>query len=106
MDILSDKLGEDIFLLDISGLTTFTDYFVICSGTSERQLQTLVGAVREEVKKKEEGLIPLRIEGVPASGWVLMDYGGVVVHIFAPEIRAFYDLEDLWREGQVVVRVQ
>jgi len=105
VDVLSDHKGEDVLLLDLCGLTLLTDYFVICSGTSERQLRALAGSVREEVKK-EGGMIPLHVEGEPASGWVLMDYGSVVVHLFAPEMRAFYDLEGLWREGRLVVRIQ
>jgi ribosome-associated protein len=92
-------------LLDISDMTTVAEYFVICSGTSERQLRTLVSAVREEIKRAHKN-IPLQVEGKANSGWVLIDYGSVMVHIFAPELRAFYDLEDLWQEGRVVVRVQ
>ena len=105
MDILSEKKGEDVLLLDLRGLTTLTDYFVICSGTSDRQLGALVAAVRE-VMKKDHGVLPLHIEGEPPSGWVLMDYGSVVVHVFAPELRAFYDLEGLWHQARVVVRIQ
>lgn len=105
MDVLADKKAEDITLLDISELTLLTDYFIICTGTSERQLQALASSVREELKKAQR-VIPLSVEGQVSSGWVLMDYGSVVVHLFAPEIRAFYDLEDLWREGRVVVRIQ
>jgi len=86
-------------------LTTLADCFVICSGTSERQLRALASGVREEVKGRR-GLLPLHVEGEPASGWVLMDYGAVIVHIFAPELRAFYDLEGLWRQGRIVVRIQ
>jgi ribosome-associated protein len=105
VDVLADKKAEDITLLDISELTLLTDYFIICTGTSERQLQALASSVREELKKAQR-VIPLSVEGQVSSGWVLMDYGSVVVHLFAPEIRAFYDLEDLWREGRVVVRIQ
>jgi len=105
VDILADHKGEDILLLDLCGLTLLTDYFVICSGTSGRQLRALVGSIRVEVKRGQ-GVLPLRVEGEPSSGWVLMDYGSVVVHIFAPELRAFYDLEDLWREGRLIVRIQ
>lgn len=100
-----DKKAENVLLLHIGELTTIADYFVICSGTSERQLRTLVSALREEVKAAY-GVIPLNIEGDASSGWILADYGAVVVHIFAPELRAFYDLEGLWREGRVVVRIQ
>jgi len=91
--------------LDLRGLTLLTDCFVICSGASERQLRALASTVREEVKKAEE-ILPLSVEGDASSGWILMDYGGVVVHIFAPELRVFYDLEDLWREGKVLLRVK
>jgi ribosome-associated protein len=105
VDVLADKKAEDITLLDISELTLLTDYFIICTGTSERQLQARASSVREELKKAQR-VIPLSVEGQVSSGWVLMDYGSVVVHLFAPEIRAFYDLEDLWREGRVVVRIQ
>lgn len=104
MNVLADKKGEDILLLDLCELTTVADYFVICSGTSDRQLRALVSSVRGEMK--ERGFLPLRVEGEPSSGWVLMDYSAVVVHVFTPELRAFYDLEGLWREGRVVVRIQ
>jgi len=105
VDVLTDKKGEDILLLDITGLSVLTDYFIICSGTTERQLSALSSSVRQEVKKAL-AIFPLHVEGEPSSGWVLMDYGSVVVHLFAPELRAFYDLEGLWREGRTVVRIQ
>ncbi len=105
VDVIVDKKGEDIVLLDLRGLSTLTDYFVICSGTSERQLDALLAAVRE-MTKKSLGILPLNIEGDPPSGWILMDYGSVVVHLFAPELRVFYDLEGLWRDGHIVVRIQ
>jgi ribosome-associated protein len=105
VDILEDKLAEDIVLLDIQGLSPFADYFVICSGTSERQIRALVSSVREGVKKDLEKL-PRNIEGEPFSGWVLMDYSDVVVHIFSPEVRHYYDLEGLWQEGKVLLRMQ
>jgi ribosome-associated protein len=105
VDTLSDHKGEDILLLDLCGLTLLTDYFVLCTGTSERQLRALANSIREAVKRTQE-VIPRHVEGKPSSGWVLMDYGVVVVHLFAPELRVFYDLEDLWQEGRVVVRIQ
>lgn len=86
-------------------MASFADYFVICSGTSDRQLQALLKGIREGVKGAF-GVSPSHIEGESSAGWVLLDYGTVVVHIFVPELRAFYDLEGLWREGRVVVRVQ
>jgi ribosome-associated protein len=105
VDILVDKKGEDILLLDIRGLSIIADYFILCNGSSERQLGTLRSSVREDVKGACESL-PLRVEGNPSSGWILMDYGSVVVHLFAPELRIFYDLEGLWQEGRIVVRIQ
>jgi ribosome-associated protein len=86
-------------------VSSTTDYFILCNGLSERQLGALRSSVREKAKTDLDTL-PLRVEGQPDSGWILMDYGAVVVHIFTPELRAFYDLEDLWRDGNVVVRIQ
>jgi ribosome-associated protein len=98
-------LGEDILLLDIRGLSLFADFFVICNGTSERQLRALVRGVRDSVKK-ELGILPHHAEGEPVSGWVLLDYVDVIVHVFSPELRAYYDLEGLWHEGKVLLRMQ
>lgn len=103
--IVEEKLGEDIVLLDIRELSLFADFFVICSGNSERQLKALVDSVRETTKKKMD-LLPHHIEGEPFSGWVLLDYVDVVVHIFAPDLRTYYDLEGLWQDGKVLLRVQ
>lgn len=86
-------------------MTALTDYFVLCSGTSDRQLQALESGIREEIEKQLD-ISPLHVEGEPPSGWILMDYGPVVVHIFAPEVRAYYNLEALWRRGRVIVRIQ
>lgn len=103
--ILEEKKAEDILLLDIRELTVLTDYFVLCSGTSDRQLQALESGVWEETKKRMN-VSPLHVEGEPSSGWVLMDYGPVVVHIFTPEVRSYYNLENLWRGGRVILRIQ
>jgi ribosome-associated protein len=92
-------------LLDIRRVSLLADYFVICSGASERQLRAIVDEILEKVKK-EAGVVPLNVEGVPSSGWVLVDYGGVIVHIFAPSLREYYSLEKLWSEATMVVRVQ
>lgn len=104
VDTLTDKKGQDILLLDIGVISVLADYFVICSGTSDRQLRALLSSVREDTKKDQ--VPPLSIEGEPASGWVLMDYGAVIVHLFAPEMRIFYDLEELWKEARIVVHIQ
>ena len=105
-EIIVDKQGEDILILDLREVTTFTDYFVICSGTSRRQLDALQSALREELKKMDEHLVPLNVEGGPDSGWILVDYNSVIVHLFDPEMRAFYRLEELWSKGRVVARIQ
>jgi ribosome-associated protein len=91
--------------LDIRRVSLLADYFVICSGASERQLRAIVDEILEKVKK-EAGVVPLNVEGVPSSGWVLVDYGDVIVHIFAPSLREYYSLEKLWSEATMVVRVQ
>ncbi len=104
VDILDDKQAEDILMLDITGLAPFADYFIIATATSERQskalVDTVVGALRDQRIK------PLFIEGESRSGWQLLDYGEVIVHIFSPEQRDFYRLEDLWSQAKVVVRMQ
>jgi ribosome-associated protein len=105
VNIVEDKLGENILLLDVREQCPFADYFVLCDGTSDRQLKALVASVRETVKK-ELSILPHHIEGEPFSGWVLMDYSDLIVHIFSPELRAYYDLEGFWQEAKVLVRVQ
>jgi len=92
-------------LLDIHRVSLMADYFVICSGTSERQVRAIVDKILEKVKKSA-GITPLNVEGTPSSGWVLVDYGSVIVHIFAPSLREYYSLEKLWSEATMVVRVQ
>lgn len=90
--------------MDISSISLLADYFVICSGDSERQIQAIVDEILERMK--EDGLRPLHIEGDTPSGWVLMDYGDVIVHIFAPEVRSYYELEKLWSNATLIVRIQ
>lgn len=104
MDALEKKKGEDILLLDIREIAPLADYFVICSGTSDRMLDALVDAVLREVKTRHK-LRP-RIEGAPGDGWVLADYGDVILHLFSPNKRNFYRLEELWNQGKVVLHLQ
>ena len=91
-------------MLDLRSISLLADYFVICSGESERQVKAIEDEIIE--KTKEEGVRPLHIEGDPPSGWVLVDYGGVIVHVFAPAVRSYYQLEKLWSDALVVVRMQ
>ncbi len=105
VEILEEKKGENILLLDLSDICSFTDYFVICSGGSERTLRGLAEVVQQKVKKDHNAHFR-GVEGDASSGWVLLDYGDVILHLFAPTLRAYYQLEELWRDGQVVLHMQ
>ena len=104
MNALEEKKGEDILILDIREVAPLADYFVICSGTSDRMLDALVVAVQQEVKTRHK--MRPRIEGSPGDGWILADYGDVIVHLFSPNKRDFYRLEELWGQGKVVLHFQ
>lgn len=104
VDIVADRQGGDIVLLDIRPQASFADFFVICSGTSERQIKAIVDNVMETLE--HEGFHALHSEGAPSSGWVLIDYGSVIAHVFAPAERQYYRLERLWSDASTVVRVQ
>lgn len=104
IEALEDKKAEDILLLDIKDVASFTDYFVICNGSSDRMLDALAKGVAEATKqdyKKKR-----RVDGKAMEGWLVMDYGDVVVHLFAPDMRTHYDLEELWSDGKVLLKVQ
>lgn len=104
VEVASDKQAQDIVMLDMRGVVSFADYFVICSGTSPRQIRTIT----EEVEKamRADGVRPTHMEGADDTGWVLMDFGDVIVHVFHPREREFYGLERLWRNATPVVRIQ
>ncbi len=91
------KKGFELVLLEMKGMTSFTDYFLICSGKSDRQVQAIAQGIEEALAK--EGIHPLGLEGVSEGRWILMDYEDVVVHIFLEPVRQFYDLEGLWIEA-------
>lgn len=105
VDIIADKKGEDIVLLDIREQTLIADFFVICSGTSERQLKAIVDGISDELRKKH-GIKPRYQEGDASSGWMLVDYSDVIVHAFSPDARAYYDLEGFWSEAAVLLKMQ
>lgn len=88
------KLALDPVVLDLRAATAFTDYFVLLSGANQKQLVAIADNVRESLRA--EGLRPVHIEGYPRQEWILLDFDGFVVHVFAPRLRAFYDLERLW----------
>lgn len=104
VEAASDKQAIDILLLDARGVCSFADYFVICSGDSDRQIE----AIRDEVGHtlKKEGILPHHYEGTVDSGWLLLDFGDVIVHIFAPFEREYYQLDKLWSQAIPVVRIQ
>lgn len=102
--VAEDKQASDIVMLDLRMLNTVADYFVVCSGESERQLKAIINAIDERML--EEFGRDARIEGTADSGWVLLDYGDVVVHIFSVALRDFYRIERLWSRAIPVVVVQ
>lgn len=99
-DALNDKKGEDIKVIEIGKLSTVADYFIIANGSNAPHVESLVDNVEEELRK--ENIHAERVEGVRSSGWILMDYSDVVVHVFSKEDRLFYDLERIWRDGKEV----
>ncbi len=96
----TDKKALDILEIDLRGIVGYTDFFVICSGNTERQTKAIHDGVLEGVKR-EHGTTPRRVEGLTPGSWVLMDYLDVVVHLFTPATRDFYRLERLWGEAPV-----
>jgi ribosome-associated protein len=92
-----DKKAVDIVELDLRGAVGYTDYFVVCSGNTERQAKAIHDGIHLGMKQ-EHGLLPRRVEGVGEASWILMDYLDVVVHVFTPDTRDFYRLEQLWGE--------
>ena len=97
---LSDKKGEDIKIIEIGKLSTVADYFIIANGSNAPHVESLVDNVEEELVK--ENIHAERIEGVKSSGWILMDYSDVVIHVFSKEDRLFYDLERIWKDGKEI----
>lgn len=104
VDSASDKKASDILLLDIRDVTVIADYFVICSGSNTRQIQAIAEAIDEALGG--QGTQLLRREGSADSGWLLLDFGAIIVHIFGPKEREYYRLERLWHEAKTVVYLQ
>jgi ribosome-associated protein len=104
VDICTDKKASDVTLIEIGKVTTLADFFVIATGTSDRQIRAITAAVQDGMK--EQGIRLLQHEGLPGDGWVLLDYGQVIVHVFAVEQRAYYDLEGRWREAPTLLKIQ
>jgi ribosome-associated protein len=105
VDAIEDKQGEDIVLLDLRKLSPYVDYFIVCTGSSERQLRAIADSIEEHTFKAHDAK-PRRREGVPESGWILLDYRDVVIHIFSTSQRKYYQLEQLWKEASIVLKIQ
>jgi ribosome-associated protein len=95
------KQATDLRVLDLTGITSFADYFVICTGSNSRQVQAIADHVGLEIKRRA-GDLPLSLEGYDTAEWVLADYGDLLVHIFSPKAREYYSLERLWRNAKAV----
>jgi len=103
-ELASEKQARDISMLDVRALCSFADYFVICTGDTKRHIEAIRQSINEVLKTK--GVIPHHNEGTPDSGWMLGDFGSVIVHIFAPLERDYYQLDKLWDKATPVVRIQ
>jgi ribosome-associated protein len=101
VEYAEDRKAVEIVQLDLRGMIGYTDYFVICSGRTERQTKAIHDAIHEGLKS-EHGRRPQRVEGLPGARWILMDYLDVVVHVFVPDTREYYRLEQLWGEAPVL----
>ena len=97
-ELASNKKAEDIIVLDLRGISTFTDFFVLCSATSEPQLKAIANEIETKLRE-EHALRPVAVDGFPASQWIVLDYLEVVAHVFHRDKRAFYSLEDLWGDA-------
>ncbi|MGH2470105.1 MAG: ribosome silencing factor [Chloroflexota bacterium] len=104
LDAAASKKAEDIVLLDVQSLTSLADYFVICTAGTERQMQAVLEGIEDDLRQR--GARPRRTDGEHDSGWVLADYGDVICHVFKPQERQFYRLEELWQGAKTLVRVQ
>ena len=105
VDTMLDKKGDNILLLDMREEALFTDFFLICDGENDRQLKALADGIAGDAKKSAD-MLPWGTEGEPSNGWVLIDFGDLIVHLFSPEMRAYYNLEELWSGAHTILRMQ
>ncbi len=101
VDAILGKKAENIIVLDVRGLTSVADFFIVCSGRSNRQVAAIADFVERNLKKK--GMKPLSVEGKNEGLWVLLDYGDVIIHVFYESVRKFYDLEGLWSDAKRIM---
>ncbi|MDX1664581.1 MAG: ribosome silencing factor [Candidatus Promineifilaceae bacterium] len=104
VDSIIEKKGSNILLLDIRDQAIFSDYFILCNGDSDRQIKALADAVVADAKE-QAGVRPWGREGDAETGWVLVDFGNIVIHLFSPEKRNYYNLEELWSDAHVILRM-
>lgn len=104
VDAALERHASDIVLMDLREVCSFTDYFVICSGESERQLRAICDEI--DATLAEDKISPRIHQGSVDSGWLIMDMGTIVVHVFGPEQRQYYSLEEMWGNGSIVLRIQ
>ena len=96
--LADDKKAENVVAIDLRGIANFTDYFVICTGRTDRQVKAIHDSIREGVKE-QFGRLPDRTEGEAERAWLLLDYGDFIVHVMLPDVRGYYRLEELWRDA-------
>ena len=101
MRAAESKKATDIKVLDLTGITSFADFFVICTGANQRQIQAISDEVSVQLKQQAAEL-PISLEGYNQADWILADYGDLLIHIFSPKAREYYDLERLWRSAKTV----
>jgi ribosome-associated protein len=104
VEAITDKKGSDIILLDVQSVSLLADHFIICTGDTERQVKAIVDEIIE--RAQGAGVKPQHVEGSPSSGWMVLDYGTLIVHVFLPMQRDYYGLEELWNDAALVVRIQ
>ncbi len=100
-EAIEEKKGDEVLILDISEISSFTDFFILCQGYNQRQNQAICDGIKEKLKS-EDRLVPSHVEGYDEAEWILMDYLDCIVHILSPEARKFYQLERLWNDGMRV----
>lgn len=103
-DVLADTPASHTRVLDIRGISSLADFFIICSGDNARQLRAILRQLTDDISSRD--VRPQRVEGEATTGWILVDYSDVVVHIFDAELRQFYDLEELWQDATVLLEIQ
>ena len=101
IDAVAGKKSFDIVALDVEGLTSVADAFILCSGRSNRQVTAIADSIQQELKAR--GIRPLSVEGEKEGHWVVLDYGHVIIHVFYDDTRRFYDLEGLWGDAKRIV---